>query len=418
MVKPICFGALQRRLQRRVAGLDIARDVLDHHDGVVHHEAGRDGERHQRQIVDAETEQVHHAERSDQRQRYRYARNGGRGDVAQKQKDHHHHQRDGEQQGEFNVADRRSDCRGAVREHRYLHRRRQRALQLRQQFLDAIHDLDHVGAGLPLDVDDHRGHLVHPRGLLDVLGIVDDVGHIGQVHGSAVAVRNDQRPVLAAAQKLIVGGDGEGTLRAVEGALGLIDVGRCDRAADVFEADPIGGESRRIGLHPHGWTLAAADADQAHARQLRDLLRQSGVREIFNAGQRQRLGGQRQRQHRRVRRIHLAVDGRIGQILGQVAEGRVDRRLHFLLGDVQVQGEGELQRDDRASAGAARGHLLQPRHLPELALERSRHRGGHDVRARARVERHDLNGRIVDLGQAPTPATGDTPPRRREAVRP
>ena len=55
MVKPICFGALQRGLQRRLALLDVAGDVLDHHDGVVDHEAGGDGQRHQGQVVDAET---------------------------------------------------------------------------------------------------------------------------------------------------------------------------------------------------------------------------------------------------------------------------------------------------------------------------------------------------------------------------
>ena len=48
MVKPICLRALERRLTCAVlALLHVARDVLDHHDGVVHHEAGGDGERHQ-----------------------------------------------------------------------------------------------------------------------------------------------------------------------------------------------------------------------------------------------------------------------------------------------------------------------------------------------------------------------------------
>ena len=42
MVKPIWPGALQRRLERPVALLDVAHDVLDHHDGVVDDEADRD----------------------------------------------------------------------------------------------------------------------------------------------------------------------------------------------------------------------------------------------------------------------------------------------------------------------------------------------------------------------------------------
>ena len=58
-VKPISRAPLQRGLQRRVALLEIAGDVLEHHDGVVDDEAGRDGERHQREVVEAVAEQVH-----------------------------------------------------------------------------------------------------------------------------------------------------------------------------------------------------------------------------------------------------------------------------------------------------------------------------------------------------------------------
>jgi len=43
MVKPICSAALHGGLHRRVAGLDVARDVFDHDDRVIHHKAGGDG---------------------------------------------------------------------------------------------------------------------------------------------------------------------------------------------------------------------------------------------------------------------------------------------------------------------------------------------------------------------------------------
>ena len=51
------------------------------------------------------------------------------------------------------------------------------------------------------------------------------------------------------------------------------------------------------------------------------------------------------------------------------------------------------------AVGAGRRHLLQPRHLAELALERRGDRRRHDVRARAGIERHDLDRRIVDFRQ-------------------
>ena len=75
--------AFERRPKRRLAGFDVARDVLDHHDRVVHHEAGGNRQGHQSQVVQAVAEQVHHAEGGDQRQRNGDAGNDGRGQIAQ-----------------------------------------------------------------------------------------------------------------------------------------------------------------------------------------------------------------------------------------------------------------------------------------------------------------------------------------------
>ena len=53
IVKPICSEPLSAASSGAVSLLDVARDVLDHHDRVVHHEAGRDRQRHQREVVQA-----------------------------------------------------------------------------------------------------------------------------------------------------------------------------------------------------------------------------------------------------------------------------------------------------------------------------------------------------------------------------
>ena len=87
IVKPICPAPFKRGVQRRISCFQIAIDVFDHDDGIIHHEAGGDGQRHQRQIVQAVAEQVHHAERSDQRERHGDAGNDGRREIPQEQKD-------------------------------------------------------------------------------------------------------------------------------------------------------------------------------------------------------------------------------------------------------------------------------------------------------------------------------------------
>ena len=47
MVKPICSEPFSAAFSGGVAQLDIARDVLNHHDGVIDYEASRNRERHQ-----------------------------------------------------------------------------------------------------------------------------------------------------------------------------------------------------------------------------------------------------------------------------------------------------------------------------------------------------------------------------------
>ena len=97
--------AFHRRFVRVLALFEKARDVLDHHDRVVDHEAGRDGQRHQRQIIEAEAELVHDRERADQRQRHGQARDDRRRDVAQEQENDHHDEADRERKLELDVLD-------------------------------------------------------------------------------------------------------------------------------------------------------------------------------------------------------------------------------------------------------------------------------------------------------------------------
>ena len=154
--------ALESRRERRLASFDIARDVFDHHDCIVDHKTGGDGERHQGQIVQTEAERIHRAECPDQRQRHRDAGNDRRRKRAQKNENNGHHERDAQHQLEFHVGHRGPHRRGAIRQHSHFDHGRNGGAQLGKQRLDAIHHVDDVRAGLPLDVHDDRGHLVHP----------------------------------------------------------------------------------------------------------------------------------------------------------------------------------------------------------------------------------------------------------------
>ena len=91
IVKPISRDALIAASKRDLAHLHVAHDVLQHDDGVVHHETHRERQRHQRQIVQAVAQQVHHGERADDGERHCAAWNQRGGKIAQEQEDHQHH---------------------------------------------------------------------------------------------------------------------------------------------------------------------------------------------------------------------------------------------------------------------------------------------------------------------------------------
>ena len=78
IVKPICSAPLSAAASGVSPCFDVAGDVFDHDDRVVDDEAGRNRQRHQRQVVEAVAEQVHHAEGADQRKRHGDARNDRR----------------------------------------------------------------------------------------------------------------------------------------------------------------------------------------------------------------------------------------------------------------------------------------------------------------------------------------------------
>ena len=53
---------VERRLQRAFPLLHVADDVLQHDDGVVHHESDGQGQGHEREVVEAVIQQIHDGE--------------------------------------------------------------------------------------------------------------------------------------------------------------------------------------------------------------------------------------------------------------------------------------------------------------------------------------------------------------------
>ncbi len=382
-----------------LAVLAVPRDVLDHDDGVVDDEAGADGQRHQGEIVEAEAREPHHRERADQRQRQGRAGDDRGRPSAQEQQHDQHHEADAQRERELNLVDRGADHARAVADDGEGGVRGERLGEPRHLRLDARHRRHDVGAGLAPDVDDDRRLALVPGANALVLEAVGYAGDVAQQHGRAVAVGDRDLGILGRARDLVVGGDGVRLRLAVERALGRGDVGGRDGGADVFEAEPIGGERLEVGLHADSGLEAALHADAADARHFAQPLTDERVGEIGEIAQRQRIGGECKGEDRRVGRVDLGVDGRIGEGTRQRRAGRIDRRLHVLRRPVDVAAQVELQRDLAEPERTGRRQEAQGRDLAELAFERRRHERGHRLGIGAGQARGDGDGREIDLRQ-------------------
>ena len=117
-------GALERRLERFFALLDMAGDILEHHDRVVDDEADRDGEGHEREIVETVAGRPHERAGAEQGERNRNARNDGGPRLRKKTKITITTRASGEREREFDVAHRGADGGGAVGENADMNGRR------------------------------------------------------------------------------------------------------------------------------------------------------------------------------------------------------------------------------------------------------------------------------------------------------
>ncbi len=114
---------------------------------------------------------------------------------------------------------------GTIGRHGQVNASRQPPLQFRQQGFDPIHHLNHIGAGLALDIEQNGWCRTQPGRLAQVFGVAYNAGHITQAQCAIVFVGQNQGLVLFRRTELLVGIDGCRALRAIQIALGLVDVG-------------------------------------------------------------------------------------------------------------------------------------------------------------------------------------------------
>src|SRR5258707_1388083 len=83
--------------------------------------------------------------------------------------------------------------------------------------------------------------------------------------------------------------------------------------AQILERDAVIGEPRQVGLDADRRADVALDGDAADAGELAQSLRDQRVGDVAERAHRDGVGGDRQRHHRCVGRVHLGIDRRVRQ---------------------------------------------------------------------------------------------------------
>src|SRR5262249_16632719 len=269
----------------------------------------------------------------------------------------------------------------------------------RQQFFDAIHHLDRVCPGLPLNREDDGARIIEPARRLVVLDAVNDAPEFFQSDGRAVAVRDDDRAVSLGGSKLPGSLYGKSLVGTVERAGRQIYVRFLHGLLRFINADAARRQRVRVQLHAHRVFLRAHHLHLRHAADHGDALRDQRLGVLVHGREQQRRRSQRQIDDRLIRRIDFLGRRRAGHARRQLPLRFGDGGLHVLRRRVNVAVEAELNGDLRTAERPGRGHVVHAGDGGELLLERRRDGRRHRLRVGAGQRRRDLDGREIDVRQ-------------------
>ena len=376
----------------------MPHDVLEHHDGIVHHETHRQREGHQRQVVEAVAQHPHHRAGADQGKWQGQRRNERGTEIPEEQEDHHHHQRNRKQQRELHIVDAVFNRDGAIVNGHNADTGRQLRLKLLEYRIDPLCHINRVHAGLPDDGQRGVGAAVDLAHATHVLQAVDNRAQLTQSNGCPVAHGHHEVPEFGGIAQLTRGLQRERLVRSHQHAGRRIGVPLRDGRLHFVNPDAARRHGTRIQLHTHRILGRAIHLHLRNTGYGGHPLREEcfGVLAELLATEHIRVHGKHH--DRRIGCVRLAVRRRI-DALRQLAQCFRNGRLHIAGGLVDVTIQREQQRDIGTALRTGRRDAFNPRHRGERLLQRSRHRRGHHLGAGTRQPGRHRDSGIVDGGQ-------------------
>jgi hypothetical protein len=319
--------------------------------------------------------------------------------ASQEQEDHEHDEHDRFQQRALNRAHRVPDRNRTVHQHFDADRTGDGSAEFRQPPLNGVDDVDRVCVGLTINRKIDRTRIVVPAGDALVLDAIFDDRNVSQLDWRTVAPGDDQILILLRVGLLRAHVDGQVLLGAGDNPEWRVRSRLCNYLIYFSQRNAARGNRLRINANAQRVFLAAENVDLRDAADLRNLLADHRLGVLVDQRERQSVGQQREEQHGRVRRVHLAEARRHRHLGRQVSLCDRKRGLHIERGGIDVAIKIELDRDLGRAGRARRSHRGDAGDRRKLPLDGSRDGRRHDFRVRTRQVRIDVDGREIDARQ-------------------
>ncbi|MNO62032.1 hypothetical protein D3C76_526980 [compost metagenome] len=380
--------------------LDVAVDVLQHHDGVIHHQT--DGEHHGEQChqVYRETEHVHHHHHADEAQRDCDDRDDDRPEGAEEQGDDHQYDGGRFQYGLDDLVDGLVDGDGGVIQDVDLHGARHVALQARQQLQHIVGDVDGVGGRCGIDGKYH-GLAAVGAGAIDVVALLQrHLGDVGEADHLAIPGRYHQTLELVGIADLGLGiaveqGEIAGGLTG-----GRLIVVAVEHSHHVAGGQVEGGHLGRIQPHPQGKLDPAVEVNLGYPAHGEQLGLDDPLQVVGDLAGVQLGAGEAHVEHRSGG-ARGGGDRGVFRLFGQLGAHRVDLGQDVGQRGVRIGVQLHVGRHRGAAQLAGGGHEVDVVGLRDRLLQRLGDEALDQIRAGAIVAGVDRDDGVDHLGIFP-----------------
>ena len=210
--------SFDRAFNRCHTVFDVAENVFEHNNGIVHHKADGQHHRKQRQRVDAESKREHETKSADERHRDRHYRNKRCSQRAQKEKDDEHDEHNGFGDGLVNRLDGFFDEDRTVKADMRTHAGRQIGRHLLERRLHGLRHFKRIGGCLLHNADGDRGYTIISGATTHVSRSDFDLRDIAQPHLIVARLLDDDLTKLFRRRKGRLGQHREFTVLALDAA--------------------------------------------------------------------------------------------------------------------------------------------------------------------------------------------------------